>query len=449
MAYGSGIKADNFALGKSAFARKDYNSANKYLVQYLTENPNDANARYYYAQTLTYLQNYKQAKLEYGYVIQLAPGTTVADYAKASLAYLDKTMGTSTPEKKSTTNTQNSLQGQDISTIDNYLQKAISAEGEINTWNPDLMPIKVYFDQTNRPKSAYINAMKSAMATWQSVSDGLFSFTYVTNPAEAQVTVKILGATPKAENHVLGKTKPMYREGYIYAGTIVMYTLDKEHKAVSSADFYNVALHETGHLLGIEGHSDSRDDIMYPDYDKNSAQGKMVPLSERDKNTLKAMYALDKNPYATGINSLNSVLGTKSQRIKTKLEENLQYAKSHPDNPLSYNHIAFSYEQQDKEIEAIDYYKKTLSLDPANVYANSALARIYGKRNDLKNAEIYYKNVIKADAKNTGAYCNLTNLYIRNNKIQMAKSTMTTLLYRNPDAKNDPLVKAIKEQLGM
>ncbi|MCR4881093.1 MAG: tetratricopeptide repeat protein [bacterium] len=459
MAFASSIAfaADNFALGKAAFAKKDFKQANYYFVQYLTQNPNDANARYYYAQTLTYLKNYKQAKLEYGYVMQLAPGTMVANYAKASLFFLEKTTGDAantsdkTPAANNTKPAANNNNNNvtDFSTTDNYLSKAISGQGEINTWNPEKMPIKVYIDMSTRPKSMYVQAFKNALSKWQSASEGVVSFMYVIDASQADVLVYMKGTAPKTQKSTLGWTNTKFYEGYINKADITFYTLDPNYKALSTNDFYNVALHEAGHMLGIDGHSDDKGDIMFPQYDKAGASATQLALSARDVNTFKAMYALDKNPYATGVNSLNRVLGSKTERMNTKLQEELEYAKKFPDNPNSYNSVASSYESQNMDAEAIEYYKKALAIEPMNVYANSSLARIYGKRNDLKNAEVYYKNVIKADSKNTKAYCNLTNLYIKNYKIQQAKSTLNTLLYRNPEAKKDPVVIALQEQLGM
>ena len=81
--------ADYFELGKAAFAKKDYRQANVYFVQALTLDPNNANCRYYYAQTLTYLNNYEQAKKEYGYVLMLAPNSVAANYSKQAIAYID------------------------------------------------------------------------------------------------------------------------------------------------------------------------------------------------------------------------------------------------------------------------------------------------------------------------------------------------------------------------
>ena len=55
---------DDFTLGKDAFLRKDYKMANKHFVQFLIKNPNDAIGRYYYAQTLTYLENYTNERYQ-------------------------------------------------------------------------------------------------------------------------------------------------------------------------------------------------------------------------------------------------------------------------------------------------------------------------------------------------------------------------------------------------
>ena len=441
---------DYFVLGKNAFNKKDYTSANKYFVQYLTQNPNDANGRYYYAQTLTYLKNYKQARLEYGYVMQLAPNTMVANYAKTCLQNLDKVDKTTTGNTATTTTAsqEDNVEQDDFTKLDNYLPKTISSEGEINTWNLDKMPLKVFFDMSKTPKSQYVSAFKNAFSAWQAVSDGMISFQYVTAKDNADVVVLILGAPPKADSFVLGHTNTLYSEGFINSATITMYSMDSKYNSLSVKDFYNVSLHEIGHMLGIEGHSDNTNDIMFPSYDKAGASATMHALSERDINTFKAIYSLDKNPYATGVNSLNKVLGSKATRLNLKLQDDLAYVQKFPNAPTSYNSVAHTYEMQNKDAEAIEYYQKALSIDPMNAYANGGLARMYGRRNDLKNAEIYYKNLIRINSKDIAAYCNLTNLYIKNGKMQLAKSTMANLVYRNPSAKNDATVKAIQKQLS-
>jgi predicted Zn-dependent protease len=63
----------------------------------------------------------------------------------------------------------------------------------------------------------------------------------------------------------------------------------------------NVFLHELGHGLGIFGHSDSKQDLMYaaevvPGSKGKPAEIKYAGLSDRDVNTLKHVYALPPLP---------------------------------------------------------------------------------------------------------------------------------------------------------
>ena len=254
------MAVDNFALGKDAFNKKNYRMADTYLVRYLTENPNDANARYYYAQTQYYLGRYDQARVEYGYVIQLAPGTILSKYSQTSLAYLDKIQGTNKNNDKDTAQnntTHESASSKTFNDNDNYLVNAISGDGDLNTWDPNQMPIPVYINMTNRPKAVYVQCIKDALNVWQTTSGGHISFYYVKDPASASVTINIAGTPPKDKKGVLGYTSPRTQNGYIKSAKIELYSLDPTYKAVAPVDFYNVALHEAGHLVGISGHSEN------------------------------------------------------------------------------------------------------------------------------------------------------------------------------------------------
>ena len=100
------------------------------------------------------------------------------------------------------------------------------------------------------------------------------------------------------------------------------------------------------------------------------------------------------------------------------------------------------------EEEAISYYKKALAISPLDHNANHKLGNLYYKRNDVKNAEIYYKNLIKAEPKEIYSYVDLINLYIKNNRKDLARRYLSTLIYRNSSAKDDPTVKAISQRLS-
>lgn len=430
--------ADYFTMGKTAFAQKNYRQANIYFVQALTQDPNNANCRYFYAQTLTYLKNYEQARKEYGYVIQLAPSSVAADYSQQAIMYLDQMYFSTKPKQNSSDS---------VASSDNYLKKALTSNGELVTWDLDKMPLKIYLDNSYRVQNFYIDAAKSALSSWQQASDGLISFAYTVDPNLADVKIVFKGVAQKTENQILGLTQHTSKNGYIDKVQVTLYTLGPNYKMLTAADVYNVALHEFGHMLGIWGHSDSKNDVMYSLYDVHG-QSNRINLSNSDKNTIKALYEIDKNPYSTTSNSINKVLGNKVDRMSAKLQQNLDYVKSVPGNPIGYINVANTYKAMNKEYEAISYYKKALTIDRNNKDANLALATIYFNRNDLKNAEIYYKNLIKIEPKNPHSYCNLINLYIRNNKLSNANATLSSLLYRNPDAKNQDCIKSIMKTLG-
>ncbi len=427
--------ADYFELGKAAYARKDYNQANVYFVQALTQNPNDANCRYYYAQTLVYLKNYEQAAKEYGYVIQLAPNSVAADYAKQALCKFS-----SKPQQAAQQNKQS------VGSNDNYIKKAVTSEGELMVWDLDRMPLKIYVDNSLRVNNAYVEAAKSALSAWESALSGLISFTYINDPSAADVKIVFAGIAKKTDNQLLGFTQHNSANGYINKVQVTLYTIGPNYKNLPDASVYNVALHEFGHMLGIWGHSDDKTDIMFASSDPNNQN--RISLSEKDKNTARALYEIDKNPYSTGVNSINKILGSKYNRMEDKLQQDLAYIKDFPANPIGYVNLGNTYKAMNKEYDAMTYYKKALELDPNNLSANQIMANIYFNRNDLKNAEIYYKNLMRIEPKNPHAYCDLINLYIKNNKIPNANTTLSNILYRNPAAKNEACVKSLMSKLG-
>ena len=208
--------ADYFSLGKTAFNKKDYASANSYFVKALTANPNDATCRYYYAQTLTYLNNYKQAKIEYKYVTLLAPNTKLSEYSVQSIKYLDGLMSENLSPAQ---NTQNGNMSND-----NYITKALSTKGNLVTWNPDKMPLKVYIDNSKRVSTSYVKAVKDALTTWQGASNGLFSYIIVDDSKIADINIVLKGMAQKSDNQHLGLTHNSFNNDYITHTNIDMYT---------------------------------------------------------------------------------------------------------------------------------------------------------------------------------------------------------------------------------
>ena len=438
--------ADYFSAGKAAYQAKDYNTARTNFVNAIKSNPNNATYRYYYAQTLVYLKQYNEAKTQYGYVIQLAPNTQLATYSNQALDYINKTSSgstkTSTPTKtasKPTSKQQNvttTTSGQD----DNYIKNAISSSGNVTIWDKSRMPLKVYFNNDAKVKVDYLNQTKAALSEWQAVGNGIFSFVYVTNPAAADVTV-VYGRKSAGD---FGITKSSNNNNKREKSTVTLYTINSmTGKPLTPIDVHNVALHEFGHVLGINGHSPSENDRLYPVYDANKNSATPLKLTQRDVNTILTLYNMDLDPTASGDNSITKLLGTEQERQNTALNNELNYIKEVPSNPVGYVNAAKSYEANGDTKNAIAYYNKALELDANNKGAMVALARLYFNSNDYKNAEIYIQKVIAKDPKNVDMYCNLAKLYLKKGDRLRAKSTLSTLTNKVPEAKQNSTVKEL------
>lgn len=423
---------DMFSMGKKYFEEKNYQKASQYFIQAITENPDYALYRYYYAQTLTYLNDYKQAKKEYGYVIDLEPNSQLSNYSQQAIEYID------TLNNQTTTNTQPSN--------DNYIKFAIDNSGELTTWNKEKMPLKIYIDNSKGVSSAHIRETKNALNTWSSATENKFQYIYTNNPSEADITITFKGMAKKSENQTLGLTSTQTTNGYFSKATVTLYTLGQNYKPLTPNDLYNVALHEFGHLLGISGHSNNTNDVMYATYTQGKDKSK-YQLSLRDKNTAKALYEIDRNPYSTEENSITNVLGTKQERIEEKLKQSLEYIKMVPNSPVGYVTAGQVYLEANDEYHAIEYFNKALKISPLDYSANQNLAKLYFERNDLKNAEMHYKNLIKIKPKEIAPSVDLANLYIRNNKTINARAIINSLIYRNSSAKNNDEVKKVLEKI--
>lgn len=160
-------------------------------------------------------------------------------------------------------------------------------------WQASFMPLKVfiYSGQNCRGFSpSYQSILINSFMTWQNLSQGLMRFVPVSDPLQANIECRWTDSAADLKFRAeAGDTQLFAKNGIIYHARITLLTCrsDAPDKSPSASLMRQVCLHEIGHALGIDGHSDNAQDIMYCATDPNVEHAE---LTQRDINTLFLIY---------------------------------------------------------------------------------------------------------------------------------------------------------------
>ena len=173
---------------------------------------------------------------------------------------------------------------------DNYLGQI--DRSKLFPWPKERMPLKIFIEEgKNVPgyKDSYGVVLENAVDSWARVLDGIVSFQRVKDEQSADIVVKwandYRNALMKAEG---GDCRYTANGAGMNHADITILTLDP-----SPTDKLNefkvawVALHEFGHALGVNGHSNNPQDVMYFSAPLKNA---MPDLSAADVKTFTRLY---------------------------------------------------------------------------------------------------------------------------------------------------------------
>jgi len=167
-----------------------------------------------------------------------------------------------------------------------------SPDSMLHRWDGRMStPVRVFFPPTTVAnfQPGFIDAVRGAFQRWQDAGVPVrFNLDADSGSAEVRVQWRI-----QFEGDRSGETDLQWDEdGHLTGGTVTLATFDAKGQPFAPDDVHVLALHEIGHLIGLD-HSPDPGDIMY-------AQPKVRDLSPRDIRTASLLYDLAPGPLRVG-----------------------------------------------------------------------------------------------------------------------------------------------------
>jgi hypothetical protein len=156
-------------------------------------------------------------------------------------------------------------------------------------WKPRSRPITVWVQ--SRPDlqdwaDDYVGAVSEAFTSWDAVELPI-RFRMVSDSAQAEVHVTWV---PKFSEQISGRTRWSRNEDYwIVGGDIVLAIHHQQGDRLDESAMHAMALHEVGHLLGLD-HTSNPGSIMAP-------RVRIRDLAPIDVATVRALYSVDAGSY--------------------------------------------------------------------------------------------------------------------------------------------------------
>jgi hypothetical protein len=178
---------------------------------------------------------------------------------------------------------------------DHYLRRVAvrdNARDYVLHWPVGAMPLRVHLppppDGLFEDPAAVEGAVRRAVLDWGDVaSPGVPGFVFVDSRADADIPIAWAEQAVGEWYIAFCSVQPNPRQRRLDVQQILVTGRWGDGHEADLESIHRVLLHEMGHALGLLGHSDDPGDIMFPRLSEQTGAG----LSERDRNTLRLLYA--------------------------------------------------------------------------------------------------------------------------------------------------------------
>jgi len=409
---------DYYVVGVDCFKKGLYDQATASLEHAIKISPKNVNARYYLAQSYLIQKRTPEAIAQYDRIIILEPSSDAARLAQKGLSLIQQSY-----TEVASGNTD--VDGDWAKFKDNYLDYVLTGDGLLLKWAK--FPLKVYIEP-KRQKTLAENAFKQ----WQTKTNNLVSFNFVTSPQNAQITVNFMDKLENSstkDSYVAGFSKPYYQGENIIKSDIHILTVDPATQKPIGDDFvYFATLHEIGHSLGFRGHSPKSEDVMF-----GQATDPKLTLTKRDTNTMGLFYKTDKKALASRNKGQTDV----------QLQQALAYVKATPDKSVGWANLGDIYRNKKMYSEAIQSYNRAISIEPNKAELYNLAGTAYMQMGDSSHGFTNMKKACDLDKNNEFYLYQFGQLCLKTNQKQIGKSYVDSYLQANPQAASDEKMQSL------
>ena len=178
---------------------------------------------------------------------------------------------------------------------DDYLRSVAVRDGYNDTyllhWSVRQMPLEVFLPRPPADLFEDLDAVQAevrrAVLDWTDVAaPGVPSFVFVDSHGDADIPI-VWAREPDGDWYIAFCSYNLNLRQQRFGVEQILVTGRYAGGQVANLDdIHETVLHEMGHALGLMGHSDDPNDIMFPNVTGRPEKG----LSDRDRRTLAALY---------------------------------------------------------------------------------------------------------------------------------------------------------------